>query len=118
MLGEPFGGERHPVHFLRAEIRAHDPRLLENSANARNGVALEIAEIGLGDEREHSRGVAQSRTIVGPRDAFVALGVERLERSAKGIRRARAWSPSIASAAASCALASEVVKASSLASVR
>ncbi len=46
------------------------------------------AEIGLGDEREHSRGVAQPRAIIGPR-AAVALGVQSLERHAESGARAR-----------------------------
>ncbi len=90
MLGEPLGGERHPVHFLRAEKRALRPRLLKNGAGARDRVALNCAaEIGLGDERKHGRGVAQPRAIVGPRDALVALGVESLERRAESAGGAR-----------------------------
>ena len=66
------------------------PRLRKDRAGALNRVALNLAaQIGLGDEREDGGGVAQSRAVVGPRDALVALGFEGVKRRAESLGRAR-----------------------------
>ena len=71
-------------------MRTSRSRRLEDRAGALDRVALNLAaQIGLGDEREHGRGVAQARAVVGPRGALVALGFERVKRRGESLGRTR-----------------------------
>ena len=120
MLGERLGGERPSSSFSCVLVSVRWARAASSAAPARaiasRGISP-LGEIGLGEQRQHGGRVAQARAEVGTRLARVALGFERVSAAAKTLP-ARARSPSIASAAPSCALASGVAKASSLASER
>ena len=92
MLGEPLGGENHPAVLLRACVRALRTRRVDLGARAGDGVGGHVAggRIGLGDERQHRRRVAQPRAVIGPGKPRVLLGRERDQRGGKDLAGAGA----------------------------
>ncbi len=77
ILVQRFGGEHHPGIFLRARIGRRGALVLDHEPGKLDVVARPA---GFGGKREQPRAVAQTRSVIGARQAAVALLIEPLRR--------------------------------------